>query len=124
MRFISPKTDFAFKKIFGSSESKDILVSFLNALIYGGNPKIKDLEIIDPYNAGSLVELKDSYLDVKAVLDDESTVLVEMQVLNVDAFGKRVVYNLAKTYVESYQNAGNPVISMDTKKRVYSSTIS
>lgn len=98
MRFISPKTDFAFKKIFGSSESKDILVSFLNALIYGGNPKIKDLEIIDPYNAGSVVELKDSYLDVKAVLDDESTVLVEMQVLNVDAFGKRVVYNLAKTY--------------------------
>ena len=36
MRFINPKTDYAFKKIFGSSESKDILISFLNALVYEG----------------------------------------------------------------------------------------
>jgi predicted transposase/invertase (TIGR01784 family) len=28
--FINPKTDFAFKKIFGSEQSKDILISFLN----------------------------------------------------------------------------------------------
>jgi len=34
MILISPKTDFAFKKIFRSSESKDILISFLNAMIY------------------------------------------------------------------------------------------
>ncbi|MGL4378264.1 MAG: PD-(D/E)XK nuclease family transposase, partial [Microcoleaceae cyanobacterium] len=38
MRFINPKTDFAFKRIFGSSESKNILKSFLNALIYEGKP--------------------------------------------------------------------------------------
>lgn len=50
MRFISPKTYFVFKKIFGSSESKDILISFLNAMIYKGKPKIKDLEIVDSYN--------------------------------------------------------------------------
>ncbi|MDF5710645.1 MAG: PD-(D/E)XK nuclease family transposase [Nostoc sp. S4] len=30
--FINPKTDFAFKKIFGSKQSKDILISFLNFL--------------------------------------------------------------------------------------------
>ncbi len=47
MRFISPKTDFAFKKIFGSTESKPILISFLNAIIYKGKKVIKDLEIID-----------------------------------------------------------------------------
>ncbi|MDJ0555296.1 MAG: PD-(D/E)XK nuclease family transposase, partial [Microcoleaceae cyanobacterium MO_207.B10] len=41
MRFISPKTDFAFKKIFGSTESKDILISFLNALIYSGKSIIQ-----------------------------------------------------------------------------------
>ncbi|MEG4805731.1 PD-(D/E)XK nuclease family transposase, partial [Microcoleus sp. ARI1-B5] len=29
MSFINPKTDFAFKKIFGSADSKDILISFL-----------------------------------------------------------------------------------------------
>ncbi|MFM6400461.1 PD-(D/E)XK nuclease family transposase, partial [Planktothrix sp.] len=49
MRFINPKTDFAFKKIFGSSESKDILISFLNALVYNSEPIIQDLEIFDPY---------------------------------------------------------------------------
>ena len=36
MSFISPKIDYAFKKIFGSEESKEILISFLNAIIYDG----------------------------------------------------------------------------------------
>ncbi len=56
------------------------------------------MEIIDPYNAGKTRELKDSYLDVKALLDNETTVIIEMQVMNLPAFDKRVVYNLAKTY--------------------------
>ncbi|NEP79406.1 MAG: Rpn family recombination-promoting nuclease/putative transposase [Okeania sp. SIO3B3] len=98
MRFISPKTDFAFKKIFGSTESKDILISFLNALIYSGESTIQDLEIIDPYNPGDTITLKDTYLDVKALLNDGSNVIIEMQVLNVPAFEKRVIYNLCKTY--------------------------
>ncbi len=34
MNFINPKIDYAFKKIFGSEQSKDILISFLNALLY------------------------------------------------------------------------------------------
>ena len=42
--------------------------------------------------------LKDSYLDVRAVLNDASQVIIEMQVASVTAFDKRVVYNLAKTY--------------------------
>jgi len=28
----NPKTDYAFKKIFGSDQSQDILISFLNAI--------------------------------------------------------------------------------------------
>ena len=98
MRFISPKTDFAFKKIFGSTESKDILISFLNALIYSGKSMIQDLEIMDPYSPGDAIGLKDTYLDVKALLNNGSNVIIEMQVLNVPAFEKRVVYNLCKTY--------------------------
>ena len=98
MSFISPKTDFAFKKIFGAEESKDILISFLNAIIYQERPVIQDLEIINPYNAGALAYLKDSYLDVKALLDNNTKVIIEMQVVNKGSFGKRIVYNLAKTY--------------------------
>ena len=98
MRFINPKIEFAFKKIFGGNESKPILISFLNAMIYDGNRTITDLEIIDPYLASRVQYLKDSYLDVKARLAGGATVIIQMQVLNVESFAKRVVYNTAKTY--------------------------
>ncbi|XZO04026.1 MAG: Rpn family recombination-promoting nuclease/putative transposase [Microcoleus sp.] len=105
MIFINPKTDYAFKKIFGSSESKDILISFLNALIYEGNPTIQDLEIINPNLPPKVEGLKDSYLDVKAQLNNGTLVIIEMQVLNVQSFGKRVFYNAAKTYAFQLQAA-------------------
>ncbi|MBE9128967.1 MULTISPECIES: Rpn family recombination-promoting nuclease/putative transposase [unclassified Coleofasciculus] len=117
MRFISPKTDFAFKRIFGSTDSKDILISFLNALLYAGQSTIQDLDIIDPYSAASITSLKDSYLDVKAQITGDKTVIIEMQVLNVAAFEKRVIYNAAKTYAtqlksgEGYSKL-NPVIAL------------
>ncbi|MEO0413333.1 MAG: PD-(D/E)XK nuclease family transposase, partial [Verrucomicrobiota bacterium] len=66
MRFISPKTDFAFKKIFGSKESKPILISFLNAILYEGRGQIIDLDILDPYSVPRLEGMKDTYLDVRA----------------------------------------------------------
>ena len=103
MTFINPKTDYAFKRIFGSSESKDILISFLNAMIYDGNPTIEDLEIIDPNLPPRVEGLKDTYLDVKAKLADGTLVIIEMQVLNVESFGKRVLYNAAKTYAFQLQ---------------------
>lgn len=98
MIFINPKTDFAFKKIFGSEQSKDILVSFLNALLYEARPVIEDLQIINPYLAPRIRGVKDTYLDVKAKLEDGTTVIIEMQVLNVEGFEKRILYNAAKAY--------------------------
>ncbi|MCY7323847.1 MAG: Rpn family recombination-promoting nuclease/putative transposase, partial [Phormidesmis sp. CAN_BIN36] len=114
MVFISPKTDFAFKKIFGSKRSKDILISFLNAVLYDGQDVLQDLEILDPYQAPRIKGVKDSYLDVKAVTADHKTVIIEMQVLNALGFEKRVLYNAAKAFSiqlevgESY-NLLNPV---------------
>jgi predicted transposase/invertase (TIGR01784 family) len=98
MRFINPKTDFAFKKIFGSPQSKEILISFLNAIIYEAEPVIEDLEILDPYQSPPLASLKDTYLDVKARLRDGSLVIIEMQMLSVESFGKRILYNASKAY--------------------------
>lgn len=103
MRFINPKTDYAFKKIFGSTESKNILISFLNALVYEGNSTIEDLEIINPNLPPQLEGLKDTYLDVKAKLNNGTLVIIEMQVLNVQSFGKRVLFNAAKTYAFQLQ---------------------
>ena len=98
MKFISPKTDYAFKKIFGSNSSNPILISFLNAIIYEGRNTIKSLKILNPYNPGITATLKDTYLDVRVVLDNGSTVIIKMQVLNVEDFEKRVVYNFSKAY--------------------------
>jgi predicted transposase/invertase (TIGR01784 family) len=115
--FINPKTDFAFKKIFGSKKSKDILLSFLNAILYQGNETIVDLQILDPYQAPRIKGIKDSFLDVKATLQDQSIVIIEMQVLNVLGFEKRVLYNAAKAY-SMQLNVGedytllNPVIAL------------
>lgn len=96
--FIDPKTDFAFKKIFGSPQSKAILISFLNALLYESVPTIQDLNIIDPYQAPRVEGIKNSYLDVKATLTDGQLVIIEMQVLNVLGFERRVLYNAAKAF--------------------------
>ena len=89
MRFISPKVDYAFKKIFGSEHSKEILISFLNAIVYNGDQVIKDLTIVNPYNPGQTLSLKDTYLDVKAVLADGSIVVIEMQIASMAAFNKQ-----------------------------------
>jgi predicted transposase/invertase (TIGR01784 family) len=96
--FINPKTDFAFKKIFGSEQSKDILISFLNAIVYNEADEIQDLTILDPYQAPRIKGIKDSYLDVKATLANGQTVIIEMQVLNILGFEKRVLYNAAKAF--------------------------
>lgn len=99
MKFISPKIDYAFKKIFGSDQSTEILISFLNAIIYDGEEIIQSLTIKNPYNPGQVISLKDTYLDVKATLADGSIVVIEMQIASMSAFNKRVAYNLAKAYV-------------------------
>jgi predicted transposase/invertase (TIGR01784 family) len=117
MKFINPKTDYAFKKIFGSENSKDILISFLNAIVYQEKDVIQDLEILNPYSPGANFGLKDTYLDVKARLDNNTTVLIEMQLLNRYAFEKRVLYNATKVYSNQLESGEgysrlNPVIAL------------
>ena len=49
MQFLDVKTDYAFKKVFGSVDSKDKLISFLNAIVYEDySVNIKDLTINRP----------------------------------------------------------------------------
>ena len=44
MKFIDPRIDFAFKKIFGSEDTKDILTNFIESLLgLKDDKKIKDL---------------------------------------------------------------------------------
>jgi predicted transposase/invertase (TIGR01784 family) len=115
--FINPKTDFAFKKIFGSEQSHGILVSFLNGILYAGESAIEDLEILNPYQAPRIRGVKETYLDVKAKLASGQTVVIEMQVLNIEGFEKRILYNAAKAYSIQLNQGDqykllNPVIAL------------
>ena len=107
MRFVSPKVDFTFKKIFGSEQSERILISFLNAIVYGGEKVIESLKIINPYNPGKIESFKETYLDVKATLADGSIVVIEMQIGRMSGFSKRIVYNLSKAYANQLGVAEN-----------------
>ncbi len=118
MKFLDVRTDFAFKKVFGSEGSKAILLSFLNAFdFFDGRHTITDLTIIDPYQAPKILGMKDSYVDVKAKLDNDASVIIEMQVLNMQGMEQRVLFNAAKAYStqllkgESYYLL-NPVIAL------------
>ena len=119
MRFISPRTDFAFKKIFGSETSKNVCISFLNALLdFSDTPnEIISLEILDPWNAPKIKGLKDTYLDVKVKTSSGKEIIIEMQVLNIESFEKRVLYNAAKSYSNQIKRGEdylhlNPVIAL------------
>lgn len=98
MRFINPKIDLAFKKIFGSSESKEILINFLNAIIYEAQPVIEDLEIITPQTGNPAFGAKDAYLEIKARINNDQIALIEIQIINVSSLEKRVLDNGEKTY--------------------------
>ena len=98
--FADPKTGFAFKRIFGSEEHKDVLVAFLNDVLALDEPhRIVTVELLPPEQRPVVAELKLSIVDVKCTDARGVTYVVEMQVLQVEGFEKRVVYNVAKAYV-------------------------
>ncbi len=106
MKFIDPRIDFAFKKIFGSEDAKDILISFLESLLaLSGDRRIREVTILDPFLAPRIQGMKDSVLDVQCVDHRGIRYIVEMQVRKTRAFLKRIQYNAAKVYVNQIASA-------------------
>ncbi|MBF0183925.1 MAG: Rpn family recombination-promoting nuclease/putative transposase [Magnetococcales bacterium] len=104
MKFIDPRIDFAFKKIFGSESAKDLLVSFLESLLgLEGDRRIAELTILDPFLVPKIRELKYSILDVRCRDHRGVSYIVEMQIQRVAAFLKRIQYNAAKAYVSQVE---------------------
>ena len=104
--FADPKTDFVFKRIFGSEGHKRLLVELLNALLELDEAhRIVDLEYLTPEQRIPVSELKLSIVDVKCTDAQGTRYVVEMQVLNVEGFEKRVVYNASKAYVMQLRSA-------------------
>ena len=99
MQFVDPTNDLAFKKIFGNDQHKNILISFLNAILkFEKEQKIKDLIFIKNEKIPDVLELKNTILDISAVNEKGENFLVEMQVEHESAFSKRSLYYSSRAY--------------------------
>jgi len=100
MKFADPKNDLAFKKIFGNEKKKEILISFLNAVLdFKGEKRIVDVKIVNPYQVPKIEDLKETILDIKAKNEKGEEFIVEMQKRNLGDFAKRSLYYTSKAYV-------------------------
>jgi len=119
MQFTDPRSDYAFKRIFGNNKAHDVLISFLNAVMgLEGEMMIKSVVILNPYEAPKIKELKHSFLDVKCTDHREVHYVVEMQVEYVKGLIKRIIYNSSKAYVNQIERGEeyprlNQVISIN-----------
>ena len=99
MNFVDIKNDVAFRKIFGNENRKEVLISFLNAILLLTKKNIiVDVDILTPYQLPDLKGGKVTIVDVKAKDQNGMTYIVEMQVAEVDGFDKRVLYYASKSY--------------------------
>jgi len=104
--FADPKTDFVFKRVFGAEARKPLLIALLNHLLeLDGERRILDVQHLSGDQHVDVPELKLSIVDVKCTDATGRRFVVEMQVLQVEGFEKRVVYNASKAYVMQLRNA-------------------
>lgn len=98
MRYLDPKNDLTFKKIFG--QNPDLAMSLLNALMpFDEDQYIVELEYLPPEQVPDIPVLKNSIVDVKCRDNKGRQFIIEMQVLWTQAFKTRVLFNASKAYV-------------------------
>jgi len=106
MKFVDVKNDIAFRKIFGNENKKEILISFLNAVLdLPEGKRIENVQIKNPFQLPQIKALKSSILDVLATDQRKITYIVEMQVEDLAGFDKRVQYYTAKQYSAQIKKA-------------------
>ncbi|MFT8343308.1 Rpn family recombination-promoting nuclease/putative transposase [Clostridium beijerinckii] len=103
---LNPKVDFAFKKLFGSEENKDILISFINSML-SEDQQIKDVHLKNPYNIANYRKDKMSILDIKAVDEKGTWYDIEMQLSEQIFYEKRAFYYWAKVYSDQLEGGYN-----------------
>jgi predicted transposase/invertase (TIGR01784 family) len=99
---INPKVDFIFRKLFGSDENKDLLISLINSIV---EPELRltDVVIKNPFNLASYERLKESILDIKAVDQNGIWYDIEMQVYAHILYGRRAIYYVSKVFTDQLE---------------------
>lgn len=77
-RYISLLTDFGFKRIFGTSPNKDLLINFLNS-IFDGTQVITDVKYLNSEHVGDVYAERKAIFDVYCENEQGEKFIVEMQ---------------------------------------------
>ncbi len=104
--FADPKTDFIFKRIFGSEPHKHLLIELLNVLLeLEEGRRIEDLSYLSAEEKIPREEMKLSIVDVRCIDQRKTQYVVEMQLFNVAGFEERVIYNASKAFTQQLKTA-------------------
>jgi len=97
-RYLNPKTDVTFKRIF--IDNPALLINFLNSVMpFENGRQILELEYLPQELAPDTPGRKFSIVDVRCKDNFERQFIVEIQLNWYDAFMKRIVFNAGKAYV-------------------------
>ena len=92
-KFLDPKNDVAFRKIFGTEKNEDILINLLNnVIIFQNNRPIKKITFIKTIQDPVIASQKTSIVDILCEDDLGCKYIVEMQVAKTTGFEKRSQY--------------------------------
>ncbi|MGL9717405.1 MAG: Rpn family recombination-promoting nuclease/putative transposase [Wolbachia sp.] len=98
-KFLDPKNNYAFRRIFGNKDNKDILIHFLNDILSRtGENKIEEVTFLSTILDPDIASKKESIVDV--LCEDSTGVkfICEMQVARVSGFEKRAQFYASKAY--------------------------
>ena len=98
-RFIDPRVDWAFKRIFGSEDTKECLITFLNGL-FEDELVIKDVTFAKTEKLGLRPDDRGVVFDVYCVTDEDKHIIVEMQKKEQEYFADRALYYTARAIVQ------------------------
>ena len=98
-KFLNPKNDVAFRRIFGTEKNKDILIHFINDVLgLSGDDIIKEVKFLSPIQEPDIAAKKQSVIDVLCSNEKGERIIVEMQVSPQRGFEKRALYYASKAY--------------------------
>jgi predicted transposase/invertase (TIGR01784 family) len=115
-RYINFYTDFAFKKFFGTEANKDLLISFLNAMLnFRDDKEIVDLTYFNTEQLGYSNNERRAIYDVYCQTKGGERFIVEMQKAKQDNFRDRALYYSSFAIQEQGQKGAKENMSWDYK---------
>ncbi|AGX41931.1 Rpn family recombination-promoting nuclease/putative transposase [Clostridium saccharobutylicum] len=95
---MSPKIDFVFKLLFGDERNKDLLISFLSAVLDLPESEFIGIEILNTELFREFKEDKKGILDVRAKTKNGKQIDIEIQVLPTEFMPERTLFYWSKMY--------------------------